>query len=141
MNTEPTPKRRFTWLALLVGALALALLFLASVIVEPLLITASGPSGGEHRASAGGWANSNVWLIAVGVCCLALLMVGYAVKYFSPSGSRVSTIALLMAVIGYVFFAQFPATRSVLRIALWSIALPASFAFGAWLASRSHNAA
>lgn len=141
MNPEPSSKRRLTWVALLVGILALALLFFASVIVEPLLIAAALLAGVEPRSSAGGWANSDAWVIGVGACCFALLGIGYGVKHLSPPGSRISTAVLLAVVIGYVFFDQFPATRSVLRIAFWSVALPASFAVGAWLASRSHNAA
>jgi K+-transporting ATPase A subunit len=142
MIPEPSPKRRLTWVALLVGTMALALLFLASVVAEPLLIAAAEvPVGVEPRSSAGGWANGNIWVIAVGTCCFALLAVGYVVKHLSPPGSRAPAVVLLLVVIGYVFFAQLPATRSILRISFWSIALPASFAFGAWLASRSHNAA
>ena len=143
MNPETSPKRRRpTWLALLVGVLALAFIFLASVMAEPYLISAAGvPVGVEPRASAGGWANSNVWLVAVSIGCTAVLAAGYAVKYLSPQGSLVPTLVLFFVVAAYVFFAQFPATRSALRIAIWCIGLPASFAIGAWLASKARNAA
>jgi hypothetical protein len=97
------------------------------------------PVKAEPRANAGGWANSSVWLISIGVCCLALLGVGYIAKSLSPARSWTAPITLLALVVIYVFFAQFPATQSHLRLELWSISLPASLAVGAWLASRRQD--
>lgn len=144
MNSEqpPSPKYRRTWVALLVGVVALLLLFFASVLAEPFLIGfADGAPFAEPRSSAGGWGNSNLWLAATGTCCVALLAVGYVVKRLSPESSKFAAITLLVFVVLYLFFAQFPANKSVIRIALWSIGLPCSLVAGAWLASRSRNAA
>lgn len=143
MNPEPatSPKHRRAWLALLIGSLALTGLFFASIVAEPFLIAlAIEAVNAEPRSSASGWANSSVWLVSIGVCCLALLAIGYVAKSLSPPRSWIAPIALFVLVILYVFFAQFPATRSHLRIELWSIALPASLAIGVWLASRAQSA-
>lgn len=144
MNSDPAPSSKFrqTWIALVVGAVALLLIFLVSVLAEPYLIAfADGAPYAEPRSSAGGWANSNLWLAATSACCLALVAVGYIAKRLSPARSRFAAISLFVLVILYVFFAQFPASKSLARIALWSMALPASFVVGAWLASRARNAA
>jgi hypothetical protein len=130
------PRRR-AWLALLVGAIALIGLFFASIVVEPTLIAlAMEPITAEPGSGASAWANSGVWLVAIGACCLALLAIGYIAKKLSPVGSWVAPITLLIVVSAYSFFAQFPVTQSLLRIYLWAIALPASLLIGAWLAFR-----
>jgi hypothetical protein len=142
LDHSPTPGRRRTWLALLFGVVAIAALALISVLAEPFLIAlAMGPVHAEPRSSASGWANSSVWLGSIVACCLALLTIGYLTKRLSPARSWVAPITLLALVVTYTLFAQFPATRSSLRIALWSVALPASLVTGAWLASRAQNAA
>ena len=134
--------KRRTWLALVVGIVVLLGLWLASVFAEPYLIAlAVGPAPTEPRASASGWANSNIWVASVAVSCLVLFSAGYLTKRFSPLRSWFALAVLLVAVLAYAFFAQFPATRSAFRIALWSFGLPCSLAFGAWLASRAENAA
>ena len=121
-------KRRL-WLALVAGAVALLGLWFASAFAEPMLIAlALGPA--EPRSSASGWANSNVWLASVAAVCLVLLLGGYIAKRFSQQKSWFAPVVLMVVVLVYVFFAQFPATRSALRIALWSIALPASVSVG-----------
>lgn len=142
MNPElaTSPKRRRAWLALLIGILALTGLFFASIVAEPFLIAlAMEPVKAEPRAKANDWANSGVWLISIGVCCLALLSVGYVAKNLSPARSWAAPITLLALVVIYVFFAQFPATQSHLRLELWAISLPASLAIGAWLAFRRQD--
>jgi len=143
MNPEsPTPPKRRAWLATLVGGVALTGLFFASIVAEPALIAlAPEPMAAEPRDPANGWANSGVWLASIGVCCLALLAIGYVAKRLSPARSWLAPVTLLSVVIAYVFFAQFPATQSHLRIALWLNALPVSLVVGAWLASRKQNAA
>ena len=144
MNSEPAPppKYRQAWVALLAGVVALSLVFVASVLAEPFFIgLADGAPFAEPRSSAGGWANSNLWIAATCVCCFALLAVGYLARRLSPQRSKFATLALLALVILYVLLAQFPATKSVIRIALWSAALPVSLGVGSWLASRSRNAA
>lgn len=142
MNSKlnSSPKYHRTWVALSAGLLALLLIFVVSVLAEPFLIAlADGAPFAEPRSSAGRWANSNIWLAATSACCFALIAVGYIAKRLSPLRSQFAVIALVALVILYVFFAQFPATQSAVRIALWSIALPFSLAVGAWLASRSQN--
>ena len=140
MNLAPPPAPSRTWLALLVGVLALAALWLAAVLLEPVLITAAvGPSNLEPRPSARGWANSSVWLAAMGTCVAALLVIGYTTRRLTPSRSWVAPATVLALVVAYVFFAQFPATRSAWRIALWSIALPASVVLGASISSRTQK--
>ena len=135
----PLPKRR-TWLAFVVGTLGLVGLLLASLIAEPYLIAlAIGPQVTEPRSSAAGWANGTVWLASVAVTFFALFVCGYLTKRLSPLRSWLPFAVLLVAVFAYAFFAQFPATRSVFRITLWSVGLPASVAFGAWLAHRAEN--
>jgi hypothetical protein len=143
MNPDPPtpPNHRRTWLALLAGGIALVVIFFLFVVVEPMLVTLAMESvTAEPRANANGWANGSIWLISTGFCCLALLTVGYTAKRLSPARSWLAPITLLVLVVVYVFFAQFPATQSHWRIALWAIALPASLAVGAWLASRSRHA-
>lgn len=142
MNPESsTPPKRRAWLALLVGGIAFVALFFASILAEPMLIEmAMGPLKAEPRSDTGGWANSGVWLVSIGACCLVLLAIGYVAKRLSPAGSWVAPITLLGVVVTYVFFAQFPATQSYLRIALWSNGLPVSLMIGAWLASRAQKA-
>jgi small-conductance mechanosensitive channel len=126
----------------LVGLLALLLIFVVSMYSEPFLISfADGAPFVEPRSSAGGWADSNLWLGATGTCCLALIAVGYVAKRLSPLSSQFAVIALIALVVMYVFFAQFPATKSAFRIALWFVALPGSLVFGAWLAFRSRKMA
>lgn len=143
MNPEsPTPPKRRAWLATLVGGVALAGLFFASTVAEPALIALAMESATvEPRSHAGGWANSGVWLASIGACCLALLAIGYVAKRLSPAGSWLAPNTLFGVVVVYVFFAQFPATQSHLRIALWSMGLPVSLVIGARLASRAQNAA
>jgi len=138
LNFSPGYHR--TWVALLVGLLGLLLIFVVSVLAESLLIRlADGASFPGRHSSAVGWANSKLWLAATGSCCFLLLAVGYLAKRLSPLRSQFAVITLVALVILYVFFAQFPATKSAVRIALWSIGLPLSLAVGAWLASRSQN--
>ena len=61
---------------MLVGLLGLLLIFVVSVLAEPFLIgLADGAPFAEQRSSAGGWANSNLWLAATGSCCFLLLAV------------------------------------------------------------------
>lgn len=144
MDSEPSPSSKFrrTWVALAVGTVALLLIFFVSVLAEPYLVAfADGAPYAEPRSSAGGWANSNLWLAATSVSCLALGAVGYIAKRLSPVHSRFAAIVLFVFVILYVVFAQFPSTKSLARIALRSTALPGSLAVGAWLASRVRNAA
>jgi len=142
MNPEsPTPPKRRSWLATLVGGAALTGLFFASIVAEPALIALAMESAtAEPRSRASGWANSGVWLVSIGICCLALLAIGYIAKRLSPARSWLAPNTLFGVVVVYGFFAQFPATQSHLRIALWSIALPASLVMGAWLAFRAQNA-
>lgn len=138
----PSSKYRRTWFALVVGVLALVLIFFLSVLAEPILIgLADVAPGVEPRSSAGGWANSKVWLVATGVSCLAILAVGYITKRLSPLRSLFAPMAVLALVLVYVFFAQFPATKSAVRIALWSAGLPISLIVGVWIAARSDHAA
>ena len=129
-------KYRRAWAALLAGILALLFILAASVVAEPFLIAVSDGArpAGPHRGT-NGWANGHVWLIATGACCLTLLAVGYITKRMSPLRSHSPTIVLLVLVLLYVAFSQFPATKSLGRIALWSAGLPVSLAAGAWLAS------
>lgn len=142
-STPPhVSKFRRTWLAVLVGCGSLALLFFAHLLLQPYLISAAVPAAGAGpRASAGGWANSGVWLAAVAACTLALVAIGYSVGRLSPPTSRGAPIALLLLLVAYVFFAQFPATHSVVRIAVWAVSVPASFFFGVWLTRRAQSAA
>ncbi|MDB6000151.1 MAG: hypothetical protein JWP52_1850 [Rhizobacter sp.] len=143
MNIEPAPpSKRRTWFALVFGAVFLVGFSYASALVEPLLIAlALGPGPALSRPSPSAWADSNVWLFSVAVSCLVLLIGGHMTQRLSPPRSWVASTVLLMLVITYFFFAQFPDTQSALRIALWSIGPPAALAFGAWLASRAENAA
>ncbi len=129
-------KHRRAWAALLAGILALLFILAASAVAEPFLIAVSDGArpAGPHRGT-NGWANGHVWLIATGACCLTLLAVGYITKRMSPLRSHSPTIVLLVLVLLYVAFSQFPATKSLGRIALWSAGLPVSLAAGAWLAS------
>jgi hypothetical protein len=143
MSTEPHPARRFrrTWIAVLIGGLGLTLLFLASVVAEPYLIAvAKLPAGSEPRSSAAGWANSYIWLAAVGACCVTLFVIGYITKRVSPPSRQSAVVTVLVFVFLYLLFAQFPATKSMLKIAMWSASLPVSLAFGAWLATKHSNA-
>lgn len=93
----PLIKRR-PWLALVGGAIILVGTWFASVVAEPMLIAlAIGPELAEPRSSAGGWANSNVWLASVAVACLALGFGGYVAKRFSEPRSWFASAALLVA--------------------------------------------
>ena len=144
MNQDPAPRSRLrrTWLAIVVGALSLLIVFLASLVAEPyLIVLASDSTLVEPRSSAGGWANSNTWLVATSSTFIVLALVGWIAKRLSPSRSKVAVISLFSIAVGYVFFAQFPATKSLVRIGFWSIGLPASFVLGAWLASRGRSEA
>lgn len=142
---DETPKRaprfRRTWIALLVGVLALTVLFVASIVVEhQLIVLAIGEPIAFPRRSAGGWADSNVWLAATAAVCIAMAAVGYLVRRLSPVQSPVAVIVLLALMLAYLFFAQFPGTRSAARLAFWFLGLPAGFVLGAWLGSRQATA-
>jgi hypothetical protein len=130
-------------LGLLVGTLLLVLLWLLTVVLEPYVIALAVGAAAEPqaaRSSASGWANSNVWVLSVASVCVALVVVGFCSKRLSAPRSWVAPAVMLAFVLGYVFFAQFPATRSVLRVGGWAAGLPVSLAFGAWLASRGRGA-
>ena len=131
-----TPKRRATWLACLAGFALLALVGLASVVAEPYLIALAVPSnaGAEPRSSAGGWGNTAIWLAAECAALVALLFVGFVAKWLSPKSSWVAPCVVLVVCLFYLVFAQFPATRSLWRIALWSLGSLVAIAVGAWLA-------
>lgn len=144
MNSQQSSPLKFrrSGIAFVVGAMALLLIFVLSVIAEPYLIAfADGAPYADPRSSARAWADSNLWLAATSACCLSVFSVGYVATRISPAHSHFAATALFVLVVLYVFLAQFPATASLTRIALWSIALPASFALGAWLPSRARNAA
>jgi hypothetical protein len=129
-------------LGLFVGVVLLVLLWLSAFLLEPyvLALVVGTAEPGAVRPSAGAWADSNVWLLTVALVCVALGVVGFCSKRLSSPGSWVAPAVMLFLILGYVFFAQFPATRSVLRIAGWAIALPSSLALGALVASRRQSA-
>ena len=131
------PKRRVAWRACLAGIALLALVGLASLVAEPYLIVLAVPStsGAEPRSSAGGWGNAAIWLAAESAALVALLFVGFVSKWLSPSSSWVAPCTMVVVCLVYLVFAQFPATRSLWRIALWSLGSLLAIAFGAWLAA------
>jgi len=69
-----------------------------------------------------------------------LLVAGFVSKRLSPLRSWVAPGLLLAICILYVLFAQFPATRTQWRIALWSLGTLSAVALGAWL-GRGQRAA
>ncbi len=142
-NESSRPKRRKSWLGLLAGVVGLLLVWLVALVAEPYLyVLAVGPAEPEGmRSSAGSWANTNVWLAAVAAASVALCLVGFVSARLSAPGSMSVPAVLLLLIVAYVFFAQFPATRSALRIGLWSLALPLCFALGSWLGIRPKTAA
>ena len=133
---EPS-KRRASWLACLAGVALLSLVGLAAVVAEPFLIALAVPptAGVEPRSSAGGWGNTAVWLAAEAAALVALLFVGFIAKWLSPRSSWVAPCATVVVFLAYLVFAQFPATRSLWRIALWSLGSLSAIAVGAWLAA------
>ena len=133
------PKRRSTWLPCVAAVVLLAIVglaSLASVVAEPYLIALAVPPTAlvEPRSSAGGWANTNVWLAAEAAALVALLLVGFICKWLSPSNSWLAPCAVFAACFVYLVFAQFPATRSLWCIALWSLGSLLAIAVGACLA-------
>ncbi len=142
-SKSPAPGQRSSWRGLLVGIVGLLLVWLVALVAEPYLyMLAVGPAEpGAMRSSAGSWANTNVWLAAVATVSAPLLMVGFASARLSAPGSKTVPALLLLLIVVYVFFAQFPATRSAFRIGLWSLALPLSFVIGAGLGIRPKTAA
>ena len=129
------------WRGILAGGALLATVWLCSVLAEPYLIAIASPSIDPSlgRRSASGWANSSVWLLATSLCTVAAFAAGFLAKWLSSSRSWVAPVALVVATLVYVFFAQFPATRSTLRIAFWSLSLPVSVGLGAWVYARGHR--
>ena len=134
---QAPPESRATWRASLVGIGLLAAVWLASVVAEPYLIALAVPPsvGPEPRASASGWGNTTVWLGAETAALVALLFAGFVCKRLSPRKSWVAPGVLIVVCLAYVVFAQFPATRSLCRIALWSLGSLLAVAVGAWLAA------
>ena len=117
------PKRRATWRACLAGIALLALVGLASVVAEPYLIVLAVPStpSAEPRSSAGGWGNTAVWLAAESAALVGLFFIGFVSKWLSPRSSWVAPCVVVVVCLVYLVLAQFPATRSLWRIALWSL--------------------
>jgi hypothetical protein len=144
-SDPPPPKSRppgATWRGLLIGGLLLALVWLGSVVAEPYLIALAVPQSGtdEPRSSAGGWANSTVWLSSQTAAIAGVLIAGFVAKRLSPAKSWAAPIALLVTCLLYVFIAQFPATRSPWRIAYWSLGILSALPLGAWLGRRKSAA-
>jgi hypothetical protein len=143
---EPSPSssrpKGAAWRGLLLGGLLLVLVWLCAVIAEPYLIALAlpQPNADEARSSAGGWANSNVWLSSQTAALAGVLLAGFVAKRLSAAKSWAAPIFLLVACLLYLFFAQFPATRSPWRVAYWSLGILVALALGAWLGKRSSAA-
>ena len=137
-HTKPPPLPRSGVLrGIIAGAALLVLLWLVATVVEPYLIEAAmSPTDfgtiREARRSAAGWANSNIWLGAEALCISVALFAGFLSRRLSSRRSWAAPLALFVACVLYVFFAQFPVTKSPWRIALWSFGLPLGLLFGAW---------
>ena len=124
----------------------LAMLWLVAAIIEPYLIEAAvSPTDlgalRDARRSATGWANSSIWLGAEVLCIAVALFAGFLSRRLSPSRSWAAPSVLLAACVLYLLFAQFPATKTPWRIALWSLGLPLALLLGARLSSRRQSAA
>ena len=122
------------------------MLWLIAVVAEPYLIEAAVTPADQAaipdaRRSATGWANSSVWLGAEFFCIGIALFAGFLSRRLSPSRSWVAPAVLIGVCVVYVFFAQFPATKSSWRIALWSFGLPLGLLLGALLFTRRPDAA
>ena len=135
-NGRQCSQRCRTGVACLASVALLALVWLVSVIAEPHLIAlvVPLPPVGQPRSSAGGWANSNIWLIAEAGALAALLLVGFVAKWLSSRRSWAAPMFAATICIAYVVFAQLPATRSPWRIALWSLGPVLSVVAGAAVA-------
>ena len=148
MPTDPEPPPlnsrpdSAVWRGLLLGGLLLFLVWLIAVIAEPYLIALAvpQPSANEARSSAGGWANSKVWLSSQTAALVGVLLAGFVAKRLSPGKSWAAPGVLLAACLLYLFFAQFPATRSPWRVAYWSLGILVSFGLGSWLGRRKSAA-
>jgi hypothetical protein len=113
------------------GAAILILLWSVAVLVEPYLVAAAAmPPSVEPRGRAG-WGNTNVWLAAEVTAIAVVLAAGFAAKRLSPVRSWIAPAALFLLCLAYSFFAQFPATESLWRIALWSLGPLVAFSVGA----------
>lgn len=125
------------------GGLLLLASWLVHAVLEPYLraVAAGSIDPLVIRQFASTWAGSDAWLAALAVACLVQLAAGFLAKRYSRPGSWAAPVTLLISVLGYVVFAQFPATPSVLRLAGWAIGLPLSFVLGMWLAWRSRSTA
>lgn len=140
---ESQQPNRATWRGLLIGAFLLAITWLGAALLEPYLVDASVQSADPSviRVNAPAWANSNIWLLSQVLALAICIAAGFASKWWSQPKSWTAPLVLLVIVLGYIFFGQFPATSAAWRIALWSLGLPASFLFGAWLGARWQSAA
>lgn len=139
MNSNTTPPKRqgASWQGLLAGGAVLLLVAVGVEVLEPFLMATAVTAdalAGARSSSAAGWANSSVWLTAEVVCLLGVALAGFVGKRLAPTRSWWAPGLLLALCVGYVFFAQFPATRVPWRIALWSVGTPVAFCLGAMMA-------
>lgn len=132
-HLENQSRYRSLWLGLLVGGavllmggLAHEILFGALKVLPPELL---------RRQGHGIWweadENATLWLAlqVMDFACAALG--GIAVARWSPRQSWKAAMALLLLVLGYVFFVQFPSTRVGWRLAIWSLSTPLGLLIGA----------
>ena len=123
------------WLGCIAGVGVLFATWLTAMVAEPFLIAMAVPPslGAEPRSSASGWANSNVWLAAELAALAALFFAGFVSKWLSPQRSWLAPSIVAVLCLAYIVFAQFPATRSLWRISLWSLGSLVAIAAGVWL--------
>jgi membrane protease YdiL (CAAX protease family) len=132
-HLEKPSSRRSLWLGLLAG---LVLLLVGGVAHEMLFIALKLPAPEPwlrqgHRAWLEADENATLWLAlqVMDVICAALA--GVVVARWSPRQSWKAAMALLLLVLGYTLFAQFPSTKSGWRLAVWCLSSPLGLLCGA----------
>jgi len=150
MNHLETPtkqrhrqRKRATWLGIVAGIIAkfgASTLLVGVAIVGGRVWAASvdAPhSWTEHMEDV----NSSSWFLLQFINFLSALLAGWVAAWFSPPRSLIAPGILVALAILAAAFAQLPATRSSLLLAVWALGAPVGIAVGTALHRRHERQA
>ena len=145
LKEKPAAKSRYraAWLGFFAGAATQFVSSLALVALSVVFDHAWANAMGTPYVPTSEIPNANtpLWLSLQILGMFAALLSGIASARWSPGKSWSATILLSVLAVLFAVFAQFPATHSPVRIALWALGTPFGIVFGALLYRRRERAA
>ncbi|MCE4557192.1 hypothetical protein [Pelomonas cellulosilytica] len=142
-NVQHRQRKRATWLGIVAGIIAkfgTSTLLVGVAVVGGRVWAASvdAPrSWTEHMEDV----NSSSWFLLQSINVLSASLAGWVAAWFSPPRSLIAPGVLVALAILAAAFAQLPATRSPLLLAVWALGAPIGLAVGTALHRRHERQA